>query len=328
MTDTTIPRLSVPLNVFSGFYDRYVTEGYANPSTLDEQLAAAQSFQALSGVELVGRSNVDDAALPEVRKKLADSRLQVSLLIADLWGRRQWKNGSLTAADAKIRSLARDEIKRSMEWAAELECETVNLWLGQDGYDYPMTGDFLRAWDYLVEGIKSCAASHPEVKLAIEYKLKEPRTHCYVATVGKTLLLTNEIGSDNVGGLLDTGHALLCGENPAESAALLHRFGRKLMYVHLNDNWRSWDDDMLVASVHIPEFIEFFGWLDRIEYDGWIGFDIYPFRENTRDIVAQSIEWTLKLDNAARMLDTEEIMKNIRRGDSLAAAKAIYKILR
>lgn len=327
MNDYGDLRLSVPLNVFSGFFDRYVTEGYASPSEFDQQLAAACVFRELSGVELVGRSNVDDATLPDVRRKLADSRLEVSLLIVDLWANRRWKHGSFTAPEENVRTAAKDEVKRSLAWASELGCQTVNLWFGQDGYDYPLTGDFPRAWDWLSEGVRECTESNPDVRLAIEYKLKEPRTHCYVGTVGKALLLIQEVGRENVGGLLDTGHALMGGENPAESAVLLDRFEKKLFYVHLNDNWRSWDDDMLVASVHIPEFVEFFYWLQQLEYRGWIGFDIYPYREDTEQIVRQSIEWTIKLWKAGAQMSKENVLEAVRRGDSLAAAKAIYKLL-
>ena len=82
---------------------------------------------------------------------------------------------------------------------------------------------------------------------------------------------------------------------------------------------------MLVASVHIPEFVEFFTWLVGLRYDGWIGFDIYPYRENTEDIVRQSIAWTRKLRQAGMDLDKDDVLARVRRGDSLAAAKAIYR---
>jgi xylose isomerase len=195
----------------------------------------------------------------------------------------------------------------------------VNLWLGQDGYDYPLSADYARAWDHLVQGVRVCADSNPQIRLAIEYKLKEPRTHCYVSTVGKALLLVGECARENVGGLVDTGHALLAYENPAESAALLHHYGAKLFYIHLNDNWRSWDDDMLVASVHIPEFVEFFFWLDRLDYRGWIGFDMYPYRENTRQIVRAGIDWTLALARTARIMDRDALARALAEGNALAA---------
>ena len=42
--------------------------------------------------------------------------------------------------------------------------------------------------------------------MLVEYKLKEPRTHCFVNSAAKVLLLL--AGIDKVGVLLDVGHAM------------------------------------------------------------------------------------------------------------------------
>ena len=57
------------------------------------------------------------------------------------------------------------------------------------------------------------------------------------------------MGVDNVGILLDFGHALFGGESPADAAQLLIDHGR-LFGMDVNDNLRGWDDDMVVGSVH------------------------------------------------------------------------------
>ncbi len=79
-----------------------------------------------------------------------------------------------------------------MEWARQLDCEVVDLWFGQDGYDYPFQADYQAAWDRIIEGTIECAEHVPDVKLVLEYKPKEPRTHCFIATVGKTLVADRE----------------------------------------------------------------------------------------------------------------------------------------
>ena len=130
----------------------------------------------------------------------------------------------------------------------------------------------------------------PDVKLVLEYKPKEPRTHCFIATVGKTLLLIDKVNRPNVGAMVDIGHSLMAYENVAESAALLHYFGNKLMYMHFNDNWRLWDDDMTVGSVHTIEMLELLYWLDRLDYTGWYALDILPYRENGIRAASESIQ--------------------------------------
>lgn len=114
-------------------------------------------------------------------------------------------------------------------------------------------------------------------KLGIEYKIKEPRTHLYIGTIGKTLLLLEKVNRNNVGVILDVGHSLYGYENMAESSALCKFFGDKLFHLHLNDNYRYWDDDMMVASVHIPEYLELIYWLKKVHYKGWYSLDIFPF---------------------------------------------------
>ena len=318
---------SAPLNVFSGFYDRYVSEGYQDPTSFDHQLQTAARVPGLAGVELVGRSNVDDANLAEVKRKIGSTPLKVTTIIADLWARRQWQSGSLAAPDAKIRALAKDEIRRSMDWAADLGSGMVSVWLGQDGYDYVFQADYDRAWTWLVEGMAECAGHNRAVKLAIEYKIKEPRTHCFVGTVCKALLLIQACAAPNVGGMIDVGHALAAYENPAESVALLNHFGKKLFYLHLNDNWRLWDDDMMVGSVHIPEYIEFLYWLKRVNFGGWYAFDVYPYREDPAFIIEESIKWT---DSCIALLDDigeAPIRAALERGTGAEALRLIRRAL-
>ena len=52
--------------------------------------------------------------------------------------------------------------------------------------------------------------------------------------------------------------------------------------MHFNDNYRLWDDDMIVGSVHTIEYLELLYWLDRIGYDGYLSMDQYPYREEPR----------------------------------------------
>ncbi len=318
---------SAPLNVFSGFYDRYVTEGYQDPTGFYEQLRAATGIPGLAGVELVGRSNVDDRNLAFVKGEIGATHLRVTTIISDLWARRAWQNGSLASPDARTRALAKDEIRRSMDWAAALGSGNVSVWFGQDGYDYVFQADYERAWTWLVEGLRECAAHNDAINLAIEYKIKEPRTHCFVGTVCKALLLIQACGMKNIGGMIDVGHALAAYENPAESVVLLDHFGKRLFYLHLNDNWRLWDDDMMVGSVHIPEYIEFLYWLKRTGFAGWYAFDVYPYRENPATIIEESIRWT---DSCLELIETigeDALAAAVREGAGGAGLRLIREAL-
>jgi xylose isomerase len=320
-------RFSANINTFNAGADRYVLSGYGDRYPTDELIQMATKVEGLSGVELVGTWHVNDHNVEQIRHQVADAGLVVTCVTPDIWASRQWGRGSFTSNDPKIRRAAIQEVKKSMEWARQLDCEVIDLWFGQDGYDYPFQGNFITAWDRIIEGVIECAEHVPEVKIVLEYKPKEPRTHCYIATVGKTLLLIEKVNRPNVGAMIDVGHALMGYETTAESAALLQHFGNKLFYMHFNDNWRLWDDDMTVGSVHTIETLELLYWLDRINYTGWYALDIFPYRENGMRAAQESIRWIQGLQALLDKIGRERFDNVIAASDSMEASALLREAL-
>ncbi len=320
-------RFSANVNTFNACADRYVLTGYGERRSTEELIRLAARVKGLSGIELVGLWHVNDGNLPQIRRQVRDAGLEVTCVTPDIWASAKWGRGSFAAGDPQIRRAAIQEVKKSMEWARQLDCPVVDLWFGQDGYDYTFQADYAAAWDRLVEGTIECAEHVPEVNLVIEYKPKEPRTHCFIGTVGKTLLLIEEVNRPNVGAMVDVGHALIAYENPAESVALLQRFGGRLMYMHFNDNWRHWDDDMAVGSVHTLETLELLYWLDRVGYDGWYALDIFPYREDGLRAAEESIAWIQALRGLLDRIGRERVGEVIGRGDAMEASAMIREAL-
>jgi xylose isomerase len=211
-----------------------------------------------------------------------------------------------------------------MDWAAGLGCMYVDLWFGQDGYDYCFQADYVAAFERLREGIIACKDHNPDVKLLIEYKIKEPRTHCFAGSAAKVLLLLD--GLDNVGVVLDVGHALAAGENMAEVAATLSIYD-KLDYVHFNDNYRGWDDDMMVGSVHLVETLEFIYWLKRVDYQGWLTLDIFPYREDGVKAAIESRDWLEAMFRAVDRISMDEFDAVIQGGDACEASALVRRAL-
>jgi sugar phosphate isomerase/epimerase len=316
-------RFSANINTFNSCADRYVLSGYGQRYGTDELIRMAAQVQDLSGIELVGLWHVNDDNLEAIRRQVSDAGLEVTCVTPDIWASGKWGWGSFAANDPKVRRAAIQEVKKSMNWARQLDCEVVDLWFGQDGYDYPLQADYVSAWERLIEGTIECADAVPDVNLVIEYKPKEPRTHCFVSTVGKTLLLLEKVNRPNVGAMVDVGHALIAYENVAESAALLHYFGDKLKYMHFNDNWRLWDDDMTVGSVHTLEMLELLYWLDRVGYRGWYALDIFPYRENGLRAAEESIAWIKALTKLLDKMGRDKIAQVIAEGDAMAASALV-----
>jgi xylose isomerase len=172
----------------------------------------------------------------------------------------------------------------------------------------------------MTENIAMLANEYPDLKFALEYKAKEPRTHSYLARMADTLLVCLQTGCDNVGVTIDTGHAFLGGENVAESIVLAKQAGNKLFHMHFNDNYKAWDDDMIVGSIHSIEYIEMLYWLDECGYDGWLSMDQYPYRENAVGAISESINWLKKFDLILTK-NHRDITAAIKEGDAVKTSK-------
>ena len=322
-------RLGACLPVFGSCADRYCLSGYGKgAATLEGMLDLAAQCPGLEGIELVGNWHVNDDNIQRMPKMLSERGLVASMLTVDLWTQAKWGAGSLAAPDPATRAAAIVECQKVIEWAEAMGNVAVDLWFGQDGYDYPFQADYASAWRWLVDGLRVIAAHRPGVPVCVEYKLKEPRTHIYVNSAAKTLLLIDAVGAANVGCLLDIGHALAAGENAAEAAALLHANGRKrLFYVHLNDNYGLWDDDMIVGSVRVIELMEFLYWLRRLDYRGWLTLDVFPYREEGLAAARESFAWVGDLLRIIEQAGPEEIERVLLAADGAESVRLARRLL-
>jgi sugar phosphate isomerase/epimerase len=300
--------------------DRFVPNGYRQGLDFEEQLAIVAEIEGLKGIPGLYPTSIKDPA--EFKKKVQNKGLQVGTVGADTYTLAYWKDGTLANRNSAKRKEAIRLVKDTMDVAAELEAADVLLWLGHDGYDYTFEADYLRHWDNLVAGLTECAGYRDDVKLTVEYKMKEPRCHQYISTIGKSLLLCNEVGKSNLGVVIDLGHSFFAGENPAESVALANR-GKSLFHIHLNDNYRSWDDDLLLGSVHFWETLEFFYQLKEVGYDGWCTIDIWPSRVDGTKVLQESVDRIRLFEELADSLPREEIGRLRAEGEIMDLLKLI-----
>jgi xylose isomerase len=287
--------------------DRFCSTGYKdNPGTA-EMLEAAASIEGLTGVELVGTWDIRADNVREMAGWLDGLGLECASIIPDHFSQAIWWKGAFTSREASVRRKAVEVTLEACEFASILGCDLINIWNGQDGYDYPLQADYDTERTWLAEGLRECTQAYPGMRFALEYKPKEPRTHSYLARMADTLLVCQEVGTANVGVTIDVGHSLVGYEDVAEAVVLAKRAGNRLFHMHFNDNFRAWDDDMIVGSVHTVEYIELLYWLDRTGYEGWLSMDQYPYREDGRDALAESVAWLqgfqVKVDNHREDID-------------------------
>jgi len=294
-------KFSAGIWAFTSCADRFVTEGYRKSLSLKEQIKLACQVKGLDGLILQFPTVVNRENVEEVKRLLREGELEVSAVDANLFGS-QFPVGAFTSGDERIRRKAIEIAMGAVDMTQQLDCSYAGLWLGQDGFDYPFQANYSHLWDREIEAIRQVANHNPEVKICIEYKLKEPRMHLTIGSVGKALLICEKIAKDNVGVTLDFGHAMLGKENPAESATLLARYNR-LFSTHFNDCYRETDDDLIAGSVHSWELLELLFVLQQVRYKGWYGLDIFPYRENIVKACQYSIQNIKSLLKALEKID-------------------------
>lgn len=321
-------KFATGLGTFGDQADRFCQSGYKKiKKNVEELFADAAKVKDLSGLELVGTAHVNEKNVNLIKKLKSDYNFQIVDIVIDIFTQSRWGRGTFGTAKPEVRKESIQEVKTYMDIAADLNCNLVDLWFGQDGYDYVFQSDYIHAWENIAAGVAECADYRKDIKIGLEYKPKEPRTHCYIGTIGKALMLIAKVKRDNIGIIIDVGHSFYAYETPAETVALCKLFGDKLYHLHLNDNYRYWDDDMMVGSVHIQEYLELLYWLKKTNYNGWYSFDIFPYREDGISATNECIEWTKSLINAVNSVEEEEIEEVLKRENAVQSLSLMRKML-
>lgn len=320
-------KYSVILGNLGNTCDRFLPTGYKDVPGTRRMLEMAASINGISGIELVGSWDVTPSNAREMKQLLEDNHLECVSIIPDHFSKKLWGRGSFCSRDSSVRRAAIDATLETADIARTVGCSMINLWLGQDGYDYPLQAHFGRERGWMVEGIREVALRCPDMRFALEYKLKEPRIHSYHARAADTLLMVQEIQASNVGVCIDVGHALLAQENVGEAAWMLQHYGERLFHMHFNDNYRYWDDDMIVGSVHFVEYIELLFWLRESRYNGWYSMDLYPYREDGVRAVEESVAFLRDLETALTNERREEIKVLLDAGDATASTRWVRNFI-
>ena len=306
--------------------ERFCPAGYREDLPIEKRIEVAAGIEGLKGLEFHYPLGVREDTVDMVKENCRDFGLEVVALGPNIFAEPRWKNGSLCAKNEKVRSAAVQRVKGALDLAKELGSSMVVIWPGQDGYDYPFQANYRSMWDNFMNSLRECLDHTSDVRIALEYKIREPRTHVILGTVGKALTIINEIGSNRLGVNIDLGHALMVYENLAESVVLLSRYNR-LFHTHWNDSFKFADDDLIVGSVHFWETLELVYWLQEVGYDGWYGLDLFPYREEPAEAVQQSINNIRLMMNLLDRVNREEIRERIEEGDATEVQPLLRKML-
>ncbi len=311
------PRVATHLGPFSPNGDRYNPKGYHAGTTPEERIRQAATVKGLNGLELNFRGLVNEDTAPNIKSLLDEVGMACANVSMNVWGDGKWGLGSLSNPDAAIRRDPGDVIIQGMKTAKVLGCSLVSLWPGQDGFDYPFEANYADRMDWFVEGVQRCADTVRDVRICLEYKPKEPRTHSLLDNAARTMWLLGKIARPNVGVLLDVGHSLYAYENVAQSAVLLQREGW-LDLLHFNDNYGEWDWDMIPGTLRFWEMLELVFWLREVNYQGWYSIDIISPRGDPVQAVQQSVTNIRRMVHLMDRLDRDALLANLHGTDPYA----------
>ena len=189
--------------------------------------------------------SVDD--LDALRAHLGAVGLRIGAVNPNLFQDPDYKLGSITNPDERVRAKALDHLLECVSIAAALGSSAQSLWLA-DGINYPGQDDLRARRGRLLDSLHRVYAALPQdQELLVEYKPFEPAFYATdLADWGSALLVCQELG-ERARVLIDLGHHAQ-GVNVEQIVATLAAEDR-LGGFHFN-NRKYADDDLIVGSVN------------------------------------------------------------------------------
>ncbi|NIA14863.1 MAG: TIM barrel protein [Nitrospiraceae bacterium] len=320
-------KIAVGLWVFSGGLIPARQEGEPAELRPQERLAMASKIRGLKGVEIAHTDISSDFPARELKRMLKEYGLACSGVSANYTRDPRFALGAFGHQHPKTRNAAIEEGRKAVDAARAVSSSSVTLRLYSDGFDYPFHIDYATYWNTLISSIKTIAKyASPDVNVAIAYKAREPRKHLTVSTVGKALSLCQEIAMKNVGVAVNFAHALMAGENPAESIAFLTR-SNKLFQVYFSDAYRLWDDMMVPGTVNMWELMEALLYLKVARHKGFAIVDMEPQRMDPSHACQIAVGNLSILWKKLERMDISELRKAQKTLDAVESQKIVRRVM-
>ena len=157
-------------------------------------------------------------------------------------------------------------IQESIETASALGAPVVSICPGHTLYGQSKAGGLERLREAVWE-ICEYAGRHG-MQIAIEPADRYETD--LLNTCAETAEFIQGMGCQNLGILLDNGHALVVGES---SVAVLHQLGGQVFHIHIDDN-NGLRDQHLVPGDGVFDFTPFIAALNAAGYQGYLGAEL------------------------------------------------------
>lgn len=320
-------RFATGVWIYSNAADRFCVDGYRDTLKLQEILSNISKIKGIKAVEIRQNDVTPEMPVKEIKRLLKEYGLLCSGVSTSLAHSRRFALGGFGHQHQKTRNAAIDEGRKAVDIARQLGALDVTLRLYTDGFDYPFHVDYTTHWNTVISSIKTIAKyASPDINVAIAYKPREPRKYLTVSSVGKALSMCQEIAMKNVGVAMNFSHALMAGENPAESIAFLTR-ANKLFQIYFSDAYQLWDDMMIPGSLHLWESLEALFYLKASKYKKFITIDVLPQRIEPSHALQIAMGNLSILYKKLEKMDPIELRKAQRTLDAVESQRIIRRVM-
>ena len=291
--------------------------------TVAEALALIGTVEGIDFVDLNYPEHFRENSTEELRRILLENRLQLNAI--NVRFRNEYLNGIFDNPDEAVRMKAVELAKEAAEVCRQLGGHQCIIWLGFDGFEYSFQKDYVKTWDRLVQCFRAVCSS-VDCKISVEYKPYEERTFAAIDSWGSTWKLISDVNCANFGATLDMCHMLMKKENPAFAAALFLDAG-KLTGIHVNDGEGSFDDGLMVGTVHPFKTMELFYYLMKYNYQDVVYFDTFPKREEAVRECEINVRMCMKIEDTIRRIGLDHIADVIEKEDGIVASELMSELL-
>lgn len=223
--------------------------------------------------------NSTEKELLEIKKQAENNGIELYSVASGLY----WSY-FLNDDDEKVRIKARDIVKKQLECASVLGCETILVIPGCVNAEFAAPGKVL---DYETSYYRSLESINMVKEYAAQYKVEiglENVWNKFLLSPLEMRSFIDAVDSDWVGSYLDIGNTLAFGY-PEHWISTLNK---RIKKVHFKDYRTEAGGlhgfvDLLAGDVNYPAVVEMLG---KVGYDGWVTAEMIPnYKYHTETII-------------------------------------------
>ena len=304
----------------------------AAASTTEEKFADAGLCHQLTGVTPTVAVHVlwdfKAGEDPKQVAKMARSHgVKIGSINPNVFQDQQYKLGSLTNPDSKVRKMAFDHIADCIEIGKAVKSKLLSLWFA-DGTNYPGQDNIRSRKRLMQQALKKLHDKMPAgMTMLVEYKPFEPGFyHTDIADWGMSYVFAQRAGKQ-AKVLVDTGHHLPGCNIEHLVAFLLDE--NALGGFHFNDRKYA-DDDLTLGAIDPYAVFRIFNVIAQHEFDtgkapGWASKQIAYMVDQSHNLkgkieaALQTVDMAQKLFIKSHLVDRKKLAAAQKKGDIVAA---------